>query len=117
MHELGVVFHIAKSVERVAKENEAAKVSSVVLRIGEVSTIVGSYLIDCWNWTAAKSPVLSGAKLEIETVEALTYCEDCQNTYQTVKYGKICPKCQSEHTYLLQGNETEIKEIEVADTE
>ena len=116
MHELGVVFHIAKSVEKVVKENKATKVNCVTLRIGEVSTIVGSYLIDCWNWNAAKSPILDGAKLEIEKVEAITYCEDCQNTYQTVKYGRICPRCNSENTYLLQGNETEIKEIEVCDT-
>lgn len=113
MHELGIVFHIAKSVEKIAEENHVTKVNRVVLEIGEVSTVIGSYLIDCWNWTAKKSPVLNGAKMEIETIEAVTYCEDCRKTYRTVEFGRICPYCKSENTYLQQGNETEIKEIEV----
>ena len=113
MHELGIVFHIAKSVEDVARENNVTKVNRVVVEIGEVSTVVGSYLTDCWDWNAKRSEILDGAKLEIETIEAITYCEDCEKTYKTVEFGKICPYCHSEHTYLLQGNETEIKEIEV----
>ena len=39
-------------------------------------------------------------------------CEDCGKTYETVKYAKICPYCKSENTYLIQGNEVQIKEIE-----
>ena len=48
----------------------------------------------------------------METILGITYCEDCQRTYETVKYGKICPYCQSQNTYLVQGNECNIKEIE-----
>ena len=42
----------------------------------------------------------------------MTFCEDCKQTYPTVKYAKICPHCKSEHTYLVSGNEYNIKEIE-----
>ena len=38
MHELGVVFHIADSVVKVAEENQARRVHTVTLEIGEVST-------------------------------------------------------------------------------
>ncbi len=113
MHELGIVFHIAKRVEEIAIENNAEKVGKVVLEIGEVSTIVNSYLTDCWNWNAKKTPVLENSELVIETIEAVTYCEDCKKEYPTVKYGKTCPYCQSGNTYLLRGNETDIKEIEI----
>lgn len=115
MHELGVVFYIADSVEKIAAENQAEHVSRVVLRIGEVSTIVNDYLEDCWKWNAKRRPMLDGCELEIETVPAVTYCEDCGGKYETVVHGKICPFCRSERTYLLQGNETEIKEIVVDD--
>ena len=37
MHELGIVFHVIKSVEEIAQENELTKVSAVTLSIGEVS--------------------------------------------------------------------------------
>ncbi len=115
MHEMGIVFHIADSVENVAKENNVSRVARVVLEIGEVSTVVGSYLTDCWNWNARKSEILDGCELVIEEIKAVTYCEDCRKTYPTVQYGKTCPYCHSGNTYLVQGNETEIKEILVAD--
>ena len=46
-------------------------------------------------------------------IPAVTFCEYCQQTYPTVEHGKTCPYCGSEHTYLVQGNEQYIKEIEV----
>ena len=115
MHELGIVFHIADSVEKIAIENQVSHVNKVVLQIGEVSTIIAEYLEDCWKWNAKRKPILNGCELEIETIPAITYCEDCGGKYTTVVHGKICPYCQSECTYLLQGNETEIKEIVVDD--
>ena len=85
----------------------------MVLQIGEVSTVIPYYLKDCWKWKCSKSELMAGCELEIETIPAVTFCEDCEETYGTVEHGKICPYCGSEHTYLIQGNEHEIKEIEV----
>lgn len=113
MHELGIVFYIADEVEKVAKENQVEKVNKVTMEIGEVSTVIPEYLMDAWKWRAAKSPVLENCKMEIETIPAITYCEDCEQTYGTVEHGKICPHCGSGSTYLIQGNEHNIKEIEV----
>ncbi|MCQ2461538.1 MAG: hydrogenase maturation nickel metallochaperone HypA [Clostridia bacterium] len=112
MHELGVVFTVLDKIEEVGKENELTSVKTVVLEIGEVSAIIEDYLSDCWKWAAAKRELTKEAELKIETIPAVTYCEDCKNTYPTVEFGKTCPHCSSEHTYLLQGNEFKIKEIE-----
>ena len=114
MHELGIVFHIAKQVEEIAAENQVDHISEVILQIGEVSTIIPDYLIDVWNWNAKKSTVLDGSKLTCETIHAITFCEDCKQEYGTVEHGKICPHCGSENTYLVTGNEAILKEI-VAD--
>lgn len=113
MHELGIVFHIIKKVEEVAAENAVTAVNSVTLEIGEVSTIIDTYLQDCWKWAAAKSDCVRGAELLIEKIPAVTMCSSCGRTYETVKYGKTCPYCRSEDTYLITGNEVSIKEIEV----
>lgn len=117
MHELGIVFHIANTVEKLAVENNVNRVNRVTLQVGEVSTVIPEYLEDCWNWKCTKSDILKECKLEIETIPAVTYCEDCEKTYGTVEHGKICPHCGSEHTYLVQGNEHAIKEIEVYNDE
>lgn len=116
MHELGIVFNIVNSVEDVAKQNNVARVNSVTLQIGEVSTVVPDYLIDCWNWAVKKSDVLRGAQMVVENIPAVTICNDCGKTYPTVRYGKICPFCKSENTVLQSGNEISIKEIEVVDS-
>ena len=111
MHELGVVFHIADSVVRIAQENQARAVRRVTLQIGEVSTVIPSYLIDVWNWNRKRVPMLEDCELLWEPIPAITYCESCGGTYPTVPQGKICPHCGSDRTYLQQGNELEIKEI------
>ena len=112
MHELGIVFHIIDSVETVGKENGLQAVSSVTLELGEVSTVIDSYLLDCWKWAAARSALLRSAELRIEKIEAVTVCETCGKTYGTVAHGKTCPHCGSGETHLVTGNEVEIKEIE-----
>ncbi len=116
MHELGIVFYIIRDVKEAALANAVQKVTGVVMNIGEVSTIVPDYLTDCWRWAADKEELLKGCELKVNIVKAVTRCEDCGKEYETVKHGKICPYCGSEHTYLLRGNEVEIKEIEVPNT-
>ena len=113
MHELGVVFHVIDDVKQVAQENNAKHVNSVTLQIGTVTGIVPSYLTDCWNWAVTKHDILNNCKLNIEKIEAITHCDNCGKDYNTIVYGKKCPECESENTYLIQGNEFMIKEIEV----
>lgn len=113
MHELGIVFYIIKDVKKAAGEHGVQKVSGVVMNVGEVSGIVPDYLQDCWRWAADKEELLRGCELKFHILPAVTYCVDCHAEYPTVEHGKTCPHCGSENTYLLRGNEVEIKEIEV----
>ena len=115
MHELGIVFHIIRTVEDVAKQNDVSRIRRVTLQLGEVSGVVESYLQDCWKWAAAKSEILPGAVLAVEAIPAVTLCEDCGQHYHTVQYVRICPRCRSEHTHLVQGNEMMIKEVEAVE--
>ena len=129
MHELGVVFHIIRDLEAVAAENAVHLILSGLatgaswlcyyraLQLGEVSTVIPHYLTDCWKWAAAKNDLVAGAEMVVETLPAVTYCENCGREYPTVAYGRICPHCGSERTYLLRGNEFLIKEIEVPEEE
>ena len=117
MHELGVVFHIADSVVKVAEENGVRRVRRVTLEIGEVSTVVPEYLTDVWDWNCKRVPLLEGCALEIERIHAVTHCDGCGRDYDTVPQGRICPYCGSERTWLLTGNELNIREIAVEDNE
>lgn len=114
MHELGIVYHVIKEVEKVGEENSLTKVASVTLQVGEVSGVVPMFLTDCWKWSVEKSPLLKGSELKFETIEAVTFCENCEKTYSTMEHKKICPHCGSNRTYLLTGNELFIKEVEAS---
>ena len=115
MHELGIVYHIIRDVENVARANGVGRVSSVTLLLGEVSGVVPDLLLDAWRWAADKKPITEGAELMVEPVEAVTHCDACGRDYATVEHGKICPHCGSGDTYLLQGQEVMIKQIETPD--
>lgn len=112
MHELGIIVHISKTLDEIAAENELTKIGSVTLEIGEVSGIVPEYLTDCWDYYRKKNPLLEESELKIEMLPAVTICESCQKTYPTVAHGRQCPHCGSWETYLVNGNECSIKEIE-----
>lgn len=112
MHELGIVFHIMDTLEAVAKENELCEIHSVTIEVGEVSTVVPDYLTDCWRWAVQKKELLTQCEMKVEVLPAVTLCESCGKEYPTVAHGRICPYCGSEKTYLLRGNELNIKEIE-----
>ena len=115
LHELGIVYHIIRDVENVARANGVRRVSSVTLLLGEVSGVVPDLLLDAWRWAADKKSVTQGAELIVEHVEAVTHCEACGHDYGTVEHGKTCPHCGSGETYLLQGQEVMIKQIETPD--
>ena len=108
LHELGIVYHIIRDVENVARANGVRRVSSVTLLLGEVSGVVPDLLLDAWRWAADKKPIT-------EDAEAVTHCEACGCDYATVEHGKTCPHCGSGETYLLQGQEVMIKQIETPD--
>lgn len=112
MHEMGIINYVIRDVLEVVEENSLTKVASVTLEIGELSGAIPEYLIDYWNWAVKKEPVLEGAELIIEEIKGVTFCEDCKQEYETVKFAKICPYCKSEHTYLVRGNEFSLKQIE-----
>ena len=113
MHELGIVFYIIRDVKKAAEENRVERVSAVVMNVGEVSTVVPEYLTDCWRWAADREDLLRGCELRINIIPAVTYCGACGEEYETVPNGRTCPRCGSGNTWLLRGNEVEIKEIEV----
>lgn len=112
MHEMGIVIHLAKTLDELAEEHHITKIGSVTLSVGEVSGIVNDLFIDAWEYFKKKHPILGDSELRMEVIPAVTHCDGCGEDYETVAHGKICPHCGSKETWLIQGNECIIKEIE-----
>ena len=113
MHELGIVIHIMDSLEQVARENGLETIQAVTVEIGEVYTVIPHYLTDCWKWARKKKALLEDCEMMVETIPAVTHCDGCGRDYPTVAHGKTCPHCGSADTWLLRGNEINIKDISV----
>ncbi len=112
MHELGIITHMVQTLTDVCEEQNISKLGKVTLQVGEVSGIMTDYFVDCWDWFKKKHDCLCESTLVLEKIEAVTFCDDCQKTYATVKHGIECPYCRSKNTYLVTGDECIIKEIE-----
>ena len=112
MHELGTIYYVIDAVEKLMDEEKLTKVASITLEVGEVSGIMPQYLTDFWLYARKKTEHFQETELKIEKLEAVTYCQNCAKTYPTIQYGKTCPYCQSGNTFLVTGNEYNIKEIE-----
>lgn len=109
---MGIVTHLAKTLDELATEQHITKYGSVTLQVGEVSGIMTDLFTDCWDYFKVKYPLLTECELKLESMPAVTMCGDCNKTYQTVKYGKECPYCHGGNTWLITGNECVIKEVE-----
>ena len=112
MHELGTIYYVIDTVEKLMAENDLKEVASITLEVGEVSGIIPSYLQDFWLYARRKTEHFQNTELKVEELKAVTYCQNCGQTYPTMEYAKICPYCKSGNTFLLTGNEYNIKEIE-----
>ncbi len=113
MHELGIVMHVVDQVEKVAVENNVERVLKLTLEVGEVSSIVPELFTECFEWAKKKTEHLKDTELELILLEAVSYCRDCKKTYKTTEHAKECPHCGSNDTYLVTGNEMNIKDMEV----
>ena len=112
MHELGTIYYVIDTVEKLMVENQLTKVGSITLEVGEVSGIIPEYLNEFWAYARAKTEHFQETELKIEELKAVTYCQNCGKTYPTMQYAKICPYCKSDNTFLVTGNEYNIKEID-----
>ena len=112
MHELGTIYYVIDTVEKLMAENDLKKVGSITLEVGEVSGIIPEYLMEFWEYARAKTEHFKETELKIEQLDAVTFCQDCKQTYPTMTYGKECPYCHRGNTFLITGNEYIIKEIE-----
>lgn len=113
MHELGIVMQVVDEVEAVARQNNVQQVTNLRIEVGEVSTVVPELFSDCFEWAKKRTEHMKECRLELIILQGVSYCTSCQKTYPTTQYAKQCPYCGSYETYLVTGNEINIKDIEV----
>jgi hydrogenase nickel incorporation protein HypA/HybF len=110
LHELGVVIEVVKTVENFARKNKLTKIDTVVLQIGELSSMVPKYIEACYP-VAIDGTMLEATKLKVEILPGNVICKNCNKVYNLIQNSKECPYCKNKRWELLCGKEFLIKEI------
>ncbi len=110
MHELGVVVEVVKTVEKFAKENGVTKIDTLVLQIGELSSMIPHYIEACYP-AAVEGTMMQETKLEIEILPGNALCRKCNKVFNLIENDNTCPHCDSRDWEILSGKEFNIKEI------
>ncbi|MDR5587138.1 MULTISPECIES: hydrogenase maturation nickel metallochaperone HypA [Clostridium] len=110
MHELGVVFEVVKTVKNFAEKNRLTKIETVVLQIGELSSMIPKYIEACYP-AAVDGTLLQNTKLRIEILPGNGMCKKCNTVFNIIQNNGECSNCGDKHWELLCGKEFMIKEI------
>jgi len=110
MHELGVIFEIVKKVEGIAAKNNLTKIDTLVLQIGELSSMIPKYIEACYP-AAVDGTMMQYTKLKIEILPGNGLCKKCNTVFNLIKNTGKCPQCSNGEWDMLSGKEFIIKEI------
>lgn len=110
MHELGVVIEVVKTVSKFARNNGVTKVDTIVLQIGELSSMIPRFIEECYP-AAVDGTAFEKTKLKIEILPANAMCKQCHHVFNVIQNRSHCPECDSAEWGLLGGKEFTIKEI------
>jgi len=112
MHEMTIAMNIVDIVCQKANDENAHKINSVELEIGELSGIMIDSLEFCFE-AACKNTIADGAELNIHKIKAEAFCKSCNNNFCIDSDFSPCPICDNFNFELLKGKELSIKSFNI----
>ena len=112
MHEMAITQSILDIAVDHAARNGAARVMSLNLVIGQLSSIVDDSVQFYWD-IISKDTLCEGATLNFERIPAKMSCQDCGHTYSLSHGLEACPQCGGFNVRVIAGDEFRLESIEV----
>ncbi len=112
MHELSVTESILNICVDYAQRSGAAKVTTVNLVIGQLSSIIDDSVQFYWD-LISEGTVCEKAKLHFDRIPALMKCRQCASEFNLDQILSPCPSCGSMEVELLAGEEFYVDSIEI----
>jgi hydrogenase nickel incorporation protein HypA/HybF len=103
-------------VEKEMKDNNIEEIDTIVVQIGQLSSIVPRYMIEYYP-NATENSLLKGSKIKIEMIPGNGLCHHCNKVFNVVKNKGKCPICQATDWEILSGQEFILKEILIKEKE
>ena len=112
MHEYSIVQSLIDSCEEQAKQNDATKVTKVVVKIGVMSGVEPDLLQTAFD-TFKEETICNDAQFIINIQKIIIQCNDCQKESELEKNQFLCPSCQSANLKILDGEEMYLMQLEL----
>ena len=113
MHEMSICQSLMDQVEKIAKEQGASQVDSIVLSIGPLSGVEPELLSRAYE-VARLQTVAENAPLEIETGAIEVECRSCGASGEAQVNRLLCPSCGDWQVNLIKGDELLLLRLEVS---
>jgi hydrogenase nickel incorporation protein HypA/HybF len=113
MHEMSLTEGIMRILEDEAAKHGFARVKTVWLEIGELSSVDPEAMEFCFGAVTRGSPVAAEARLDIIRIPAAAWCMDCDQSVHIRQRFDPCPHCGGHKLTVTAGEEMRIKELEV----
>jgi hydrogenase nickel incorporation protein HypA/HybF len=94
MHEYGIASQLVAAAGRIARENDAVRVSRVVCRVGAFDAVVPAVLREAFAMCAVGS-VVEEAELVVEVERFRLHCRNCGRDADADAGTTACPNCGS----------------------
>jgi hydrogenase nickel incorporation protein HypA/HybF len=115
MHELSIAQNIVETLERTARQNNATRVVSAVLKLGELTCIEPETLTFAFEVTA-KGTAAEGCRLDIVRVPLRLRCDTCSWEGEMSMEASHCPSCAGETFKPTGGREIQLETMEIEET-
>jgi hydrogenase nickel incorporation protein HypA/HybF len=113
MHEAALMQNILDLALEKAREAKAQKIHTITLRIGALAGVEPEALRFAFECTAGGT-MAEQARLEVESVPVVCYCEICAREFEPLGPLFACPNCGELRTHLRRGNELELAALEIS---
>ena len=114
MHEMSICQGLMSQVERIAKEQGAKRVDSILLSVGPLSGIEPQLLSQAYS-VARMGTVAESAELEMEIGPVIVECRSCGASGEAEVNRLLCPSCGDWQVNLTRGDELLLLRLEVSD--
>nr|WP_027870423.1 hydrogenase maturation nickel metallochaperone HypA [[Eubacterium] cellulosolvens] len=113
MHEMSYVLRLVNLAEEAAREQNAKKVTRILVSVGETSGVLPEYLHKYYK-KAVQGTLLEGSVLETEANPVAAVCKDCGTSYHPEKEHRYaCPACGSNRAELSGGRGVRLMNVEI----
>jgi len=113
MHEMSICQALMDQVERIALEQGASQVDSIVLSVGPLSGVEPVLLNRAFE-IACLHTIAENSTLEIETGPVVVECRSCGASGEAEVNRLMCASCGDWQVNVVQGDELLLMRLEVS---